>query len=345
MSEGEPASAGVDRADAIRVSLPREVDRLAGEFSGVVSVSRAGDVLFERAYGLADRRHGVAATTDTMFAVASGCKGFTALVVADLITEGALGWDTRARAVLGIDLPLIAADVTVEQLLAHRSGIGDYLDEEDEDDWPARVRVQDLVDTAAFLPVLDAFPTVFPAGERFAYCNGGYVVLALIAERVTGSSYHDLVGERVLTRAGMSDTGFPRSDALPGRAATGYLDDGRTNVFQLPVRGSGDGGAYSTVGDFRAFWTALFAGRILPTDVVARMVAPTSDVPEYRNRYGLGFWLHADRPTVYLEGADLGVSFRSAHDPGTGLTWTVMSNTTDGAWPIAGLLMDRLANR
>ncbi len=342
-SDGGPASP-VDRADAHH-SLYREVDRLAGEFSGVVSVSRAGDVLFERAYGLADRRHRIAASSDTMFAIASGCKGFTALVVADLIAEGALAWDTRARAVLGADLPLIADEVTVEQLLAHRSGIGDYLDEEVEDDWPARVRIQDLVDTADFLPVLGGFPTVFRAGERFAYCNGGYVVLALIAERTAGSSYHDLVSERVLARAGMADTGFPRSDDLPGRAATAYLDDGRTNVFHLPVRGSGDGGAYSTVGDLRAFWTALFAGRILPTDVVARMVAPISDVPESRSRYGLGFWLHAEGRTAYLEGADLGVSFRSAHDPGSGVTWTVMSNTTDGAWPIARLLMDRLAGR
>jgi CubicO group peptidase (beta-lactamase class C family) len=321
-----------------------EVARLAGEFSGVVSVSRGDEIEFERAHGLADRRQGVAATRDTMFAIASASKGFTALVVAGLVAEGALRWDTRLRTVLGADLPLIADDVTVEQVLAHRSGIGDYLDEEHEDEFLLRVRMQDLIATADYLPALDGFATSFPAGERFAYCNGGFVVLAVVAERVGGGSFYDLVGERVLARAGMADTGFLRSDDLPGRAAVGYLDDGRTNVFHLPVRGNGDGGAYSTVADFRAFWAALFAGAILPPDVVARMVTPISDVPESRSRYGMGFWLHATGSTVYLEGADHGVSFRSAHDPRSGRTWTVVSNTTDGAWPIVRLLMDRFAD-
>lgn len=325
-------------------ALRDDLDRLTGNFSGVVSVSRGDEIEFERAYGLADRRHEVAATTDTMFAIASGSKGFTALVIAGLVAEGALRWDTRLRTVLGADLPLIADDITIEQVLAHRSGMGDYLDEDHEDEFLSHVRVQDLVATADYLPALDGFPTSFRAGERFAYCNGGYVVLAVVAERVAGASFHDLVGERVLTRAGMADTGFFRSDALPGRAAVGYLDDGRTNVFHLPLRGNGDGGAYSTVADFRAFWPALFAGAILPPDVVARMLTPTSDVPESRSRYGMGFWLHATGPTAYLEGADHGVSFRSAHDPRSARTWTVMSNTTDGAWPIVRLLMDRFGD-
>jgi CubicO group peptidase (beta-lactamase class C family) len=65
----------------------------------------------------------------------------------------------------------------------------------------------------------------------------------------------------------MTDSGFLRSDELPGRAAIGYLTAGdalRSNVLHLPVRGSGDGGIYSTVADISAFWRALFAGRIVP---------------------------------------------------------------------------------
>ena len=59
-------------------------------------------------------------------------------------------------------------------------------------------------------------------------------------------------------------------------------------------------------------------------------------------RYGLGFWLHASSDVVMLEGSDAGVSFRSAHDPARRLTHTVISNTSNGAWPIARLLRDRL---
>ena len=82
-------------------------------------------------------------------------------------------------------------------------------------------------------------------------------MLALIAERVAATPFHDLVRDVVCMPAGMDDTAFLRSDELPGRAALGYIQvDGgwRTNVFHLPVRGSGDGGIYTTATDVAAFW-------------------------------------------------------------------------------------------
>jgi hypothetical protein len=139
----------------------------------------------------------------------------------------------------------------------------------------------------------------------------------------------------------MRDTEFLRSDELPGRVALGYLEaDGgwRSNVFHLPVRGTGDGGIYTTVADIRALWSAFFAGRIVAPEWVAEMVRPRSDVPANSSRYGLGFWLHASTDVVILEGMDAGVSFRTLHDPQSDTTSTVVSNTTDGAWPVARFL-------
>jgi len=144
----------------------------------------------------------------------------------------------------------------------------------------------------------------------------------------------------------MRDTHFLRSDELPGRTALGYLTNdraSRTNVFHLPVRGSGDGGIYSTVADLSSFWSALFDGQIVSTDWVTELVRPRSDVQEESRRYGLGFWLHQLSNVVMLEGSDAGVSFRSLHDPGLGVSQTVISNTTTGAWPIARLLDELLS--
>jgi CubicO group peptidase (beta-lactamase class C family) len=112
----------------------------------------------------------------------------------------------------------------------------------------------------------------------------------------------------------------------------------RTNVFHLPVRGSGDGGIYSTAADISALWRAFVAGRIVSTEWVAQMVRPRSDVPAQSKRYGLGVWLHRSTDAVILEGCDAGVSFRSVHDPRTRATQTVISNTAEGAWPIARCL-------
>lgn len=332
--------------------LADSLDRVASEtgFSGVVRMDEGDDTRLSRAYGLAHRGFLLPITDDTQFAIASGGKGFTALAVVSLIVDGTLSLDTTARSVLGDDLPLIADDVTLEHLLAHRSGIGDYIDEEDEsqdlNDYVLVSPVHELATTEAFLTEVDGHPTKFAAGERFSYCNGGYIVLAVIAERASGAGYHDLVNERVLAPAGLAHTAFSRSDEPSGRMALGYLhpDGLRTNVLHLPVRGNGDGGIYTTVADMHIFWNAFADGRIVPKEWVTEMTRPHSVVPENNARYGLGFWLAETGPDVKLVGGDVGVSFYSAHDPTTRSTWTVVSNTTDGAWPMVRHLRNALGH-
>jgi CubicO group peptidase (beta-lactamase class C family) len=329
--------------------LTRRVDEKAAEtdFAGVVRVERSGVLELDAAYGLADRAHGIPMTTDNQLGMASGSKTFTALVVMRLVEEGLLALSTTARQVLGIDLPLIADDVTVEHLLSHRSGIGDYLDEDelDSEDYPMPVSVHRLVTTEDFLPILHGRPTKFPAGERFAYCNGGFVVLALIAERVSSQSYQNLVSDLVCSPAGMADTAFLRSDALPGRAALGYVEIGghwRTNVFHLPVVATGDGGMYTTTADMARFWTALAAGSIVRPETLDDMRRPRSEpVPGESRCYGLGFWLEPGSSVMTMSGGDAGVSFWSSHDADRGTTATVISTTISGAWPVVEVVESR----
>jgi CubicO group peptidase (beta-lactamase class C family) len=310
----------------------------AASFSGVISLQRPGRPLVERAYGLADRRWQVPNTPDTIFATASCAKTFTALTVMSLVLDGTLTLDTTARSLLRTDLPEVADDVTVEHLLAHRTGIGDSLDEEQHEttDFVLPFPPHRYLYAADYLTTLDGYPTVFPAGDRFAYNNGGYVVLAVLAERAAGVPYHDLVQERVIGPAGLVDTAFQRADEPLPRTATGYLQatGWRTNTLHMPLRGVGDGGLFTTVADLRTFWAALIAGRVLPTATVAEMIRPRSDVPEEKARYGLGFWLHPTADQVRLIGSDAGVSLFSGYRPGTGEILTVVSNWSDGGWPM-----------
>jgi CubicO group peptidase (beta-lactamase class C family) len=332
--------------------LRDEVDAVAAAngFSGVVRVDRGDEIELARAYGFADRAHEIPNALDTQFATASATKGLTALTVVSLIEEGVLELSTTARSVLRDDLPLIRDDVTIGHLLAHRSGIGDYLDEETEYDiteYVMPVPVQELATTEQYLAVLDGHETKLSPGERFAYCNSGYVVLALITERTSGAPFDELVRRRVCEPATMVDTEFLRSDELPGRAALGYLTSAagsRTNVFHLPVRGSGDGGIYSTVADISSFWRSFFAGKIVSERWVAEMTHPHSELRGSKG-YGMGFWLDTSSDAVVLEGSDAGVSFRSVHYPARQVTHTVISNTSEGAWPIASLLNERLSSQ
>lgn len=312
-----------------------ELDRLAAEtgFSGVVRADAGGALVLERAYGLAHRGLGIANEPSTRFGVASLTKGLTAVTVLSLVEEGVLRRDTRARDILGTDLPLIDAAVTIEHLLRHRSGIGDYLDESV--DWQPTDHVlavppHRLARTEDYLAVLGGHPQAFPPGTEFAYCNGGFVVLALLAERVSGMPFDALVRARVCEPAGMADTALDRSDEPGARTALGYLEGQglRTNVLHLPVRGSGDGGIVTTAADVRAFWAALFSGRLLRPETVAQLATAPDGDP-----YGLGFWL--DPPGLALEGSDAGVSCRTLHDPERDVTVTVLANTSEGAWPVA----------
>lgn len=310
------------------------------QFSGAVRIDAGGQTLVAAARGLADRAHRIANTIDTRFPIASGTKGFTALVVVSLVAEGVLDMDTTARSLLGEDLPAIDDAVTVEHLLSHRSGIGDYLDEGavgSINDYVMRVPVHQLDSAEEYLVVLNGHPQVSPPGERFAYNNGGFVVLALLAERAARQPYDQLVRSLVTEPAGLTNTGFVRSDERPADVATGYLDvhGPRTNVLHLPVLGVGDGGLVSTLADVHRLWSEFVAGRIVPTEWVERMTRPTGHFPAGGERYGLGFWLAPAGAGALLEGYDAGISFRSYHDPVAGVTWTVASNTSEGAWPVA----------
>jgi CubicO group peptidase (beta-lactamase class C family) len=332
--------------------LESELDALAAEtgFSGVVRVDLADRVVAAKAYGLAHRPYGIPNTVDTRFAIASGTKGLTALTVVSLIEDGRLELATPARSVLGDDLPLIPEDVTIEHLLAHRSGIGDYLDEESEldfDDYLMPVPVHELAATEQYLTALDGHEPKFPAGERFAYCNSGYVVLALIAERLTRVPFHELLRQRVCGPAGMDDTEFLRSDELPDRTAIGYLaaEGSRTNVFHLPVRGSGDGGIYTTVEDVARLWRAFFAGRVVSVEWVAEMVRPRSVLAKDARAYGLGFWLDTAAGSAVLTGSDAGVSFRTEYRSREDHITTLISNITHGTSSIARHLAERHQRR
>ena len=327
--------------------LAETLDAVAAEsaFSGVVRVDRGDEVVLETAYGFADRRWEIPNAPDTRFAMASGVKGMTALAVMSLVEVGVLDLTTTARSVLGDDLPLIDDAVTVEQLLAHRSGIGDYVDEDlpgEITDYLLPVPVHTLAETEEYVAVLDGFPAKFPPGERFSYCNGGFVVLALVAERASGTPFRELVGRNVCEPAGMTDTAFLRSDELPEGTGVGYLraDGLRTNVLHLPVRGTGDGGAYTTAADMRSSGS-VFRRPHRVGDLGAGDDAVAQRHARRQRRYGLGFWLHATTDTVILTGYDAGVSFSSLHNPHEDVTATVISNWSEGAWPLASLLSER----
>lgn len=320
------------------VSLNEELRALAedDDFSGAVNVMRHGERIVRFARGFADRANERRNDEHTRFGVASGTKALTALTIMSLVESDELALETSVRSIVGDDLAHVDRDVTIDHLLTHRSGVGDYLNEEllgDIDDHIlGEMSAHVLTTPRSYLPLLNAHNQTTPPGTAFRYNNSGYVMLALMIEKITGS-YHDAVGARVLDPAGMSRSGFFRSDELPSNAALGYLRDGRTNVFHLPIIGGGDGGVYLTLDDTESLWAALASGALLSSANVATMMSVVSKGE--RSSYGRGFWMDASADHVWFEGIDAGVSFVSGRIMSKGLQYTVLANTSSGAGPLA----------
>lgn len=287
-------------------------------FAGVVRVHVAGEHPIELERGFADRAARRPILGSTRFGVASGTKGLTAVTILHLIEEGRLALDTSAATIIGHQLPNVPAAVTIEHLLSHRSGIGDYLDEDELDDADAHVlgdrSAHLFVQPSDYLHLLEVPAPREAPGSGFRYNNSGFMILALVIETLTGD-YHAAVTERVLEPAGMRRSGFFRSDDLPPETALGYLQNGRTNVFHLPVVGGGDGGVYLCAEDVSSFWAALFGGRLVTSESVALLTEVVSD-GHPNGGYGRGVWLGDGGDHVWLE------------------------TPTNGAWPLVRRILD-----
>ena len=156
--------------------------------------------------------------------------------------------------------------------------------------------------------------------------------------------FHDLVHQRVCEPAGNGRHGVPPLRRAPGRTAVGYLLDrrpaGEATSFHLPVRGErGRRDLFHRRRHQRPLERVLRRPDRVGGLGAARWCARATTCRRSRSGYGLGFWLHASTDAVILEGYDAGVSFRIDARPALRpAPQTVISNTSDGAWPIARYL-------
>jgi len=246
-------------------------------FSGVVYLTQGDEVLLEGAYGDAIRTESIPNTARTRFQMASGCKVFTSVAVCQLVEQGKLAFDTPLRECVDATLPNGASGVTVRHLLTHSSGITSYFEEDIDPDYEALWKGTPMYTVRGprdFLPLFPDKPARFAPGARFEYNDGGYILLGLAIECITGTPFAAYVQANVLEPAGVADSGYFFADQLPGGTAYAYIrnPDGtwRTNVFAIPIVGGPDGGAYTTAPDMAQFWKALM-GKTLLSDGMAAL--------------------------------------------------------------------------
>jgi CubicO group peptidase (beta-lactamase class C family) len=244
------------------------VDKAVAEdrFSGVVLVAKDGTPILSKAWGMADPAKGIANRPDTKFNLGSINKFLTHIAIGQLAAAGKLSLNDTIRKHLP-DYPSPVADkITIEQLLQHRSGLGDFFGEKFLASHASIRKVSD------YLPLFVDKPLEFEPGTDQRYSNAGFVVLGLIIEKISGQSYYDYVRDHITRPAGMNDTAsYAVDENVPNRAIgqtkrgpQGPLPARRDNVNTLPARGSSAGGGYSTAPDLLRLSQALLADKLMP---------------------------------------------------------------------------------
>jgi len=333
---GAPAwpAAASSSADAL-AAIERELSwqAQADRFSGAVLISRHGQPVLERAYGLASRAPEVANTVDTSFHTASTTKMFTAAAIGRLIDEGSLSLDTSvAEAVPALAAAPRASEIRIRDLLGHRFSYGDYLGS---DEYRALER-PGLSATALLSLVSDRTPE--PAREgRISYSNANYLVLAAAIEAASGMSYYDFVDRNVLQPLGMAHTLFGAPGVRPNGAAIGWIKDDATDPLGLgewrpndgvvPFRGGPPGGTWSSARDMAHFIDALAAGRIVSRPTLDAMMSDRRTASR-SFAYGLGLMINEAGGRTYF-----------GHDGGGGNAGvsTSVFTSADGAWSVVVL--------
>lgn len=256
--------------------------------SGVVLIAKAGKPIFEQAFGFANLADRVPNRTNTKFNMASMGKMVTGVAVMQLVEAGKVSLQAKVGKYLP-DYPnkAVREQVTIEQLLTHTSGMGNFWKEISD---KAKERYSAVSD---YVPLFADQPLQFEPGKGFAYSNNGYTVLGLVIEAASGQSYFDYVKSHVYRPCGMTDTDAYELNVPIGRMAIGYSrvadSPGKivSNFYVNVYKGSPAGGSYTTAQDLLRFANALTQHKLLNkanTEILTR-----GKVDYGTRRYAYGF--------------------------------------------------------
>ncbi|MGO0061820.1 serine hydrolase [Brevibacillus fluminis] len=268
-------------------------------FNGVVLAAENGKVIYQAAYGVADLASGRKLEIDSVFELASVSKPITALGMIKLVEQGKASYDEPIGRWLP-DLPY--KGITIRHLLNHTSGLPDYM-ELFSIHWD-RTKIATNQDVLKML-IAHRPPVYFEPNESWLYSNTGYVLLAILIEKIAGKSFSSYLKEELFTPLGMNHTQVYnrryRKEQIENYAY-GYVYDLHADCYALPdfvadmdyvvyLDGiQGDGTVNSTLADLLKLDQALYTGQLVSGETWQEMVAPVHLNNGETFDYGFG-WL------------------------------------------------------
>jgi CubicO group peptidase (beta-lactamase class C family) len=237
-------------------------------WSGVIGVYQDGVPVLEKAYGWANREWKTPMSLEGKFRLASISKVFTEVAILKLAAAGRLSLDDTLQKYLP-DYPF-AGEVTLHQLLNHRSGIP-HLNSFSNYDTLNKFSYE----LPQVIALFKDLPLEFKPGERYRYSNSGYVILAYIIEKVTGKSYADYLQAAIFSPLGMEHTGIDDESMLLKQRVQGYQFNAAAQLVNADYVNMdikiGGGSLYANLADLRQFTAAIYTGRLLPESLLAEL--------------------------------------------------------------------------
>jgi CubicO group peptidase (beta-lactamase class C family) len=287
---------------ARELPLPEKLDAIAAEAfakdrpGGAVIVVKEGKTLLRRGYGMADLELGVPAKPEMVFRIASMTKQFTAVAILQLVKEGKVKFDDPlSKYVPGYPG---AEAVTVEQLLAHTSGMKSY---NDVPSYAGTIR-EDKTPMQLVEGIRNEKPAFAP-GERALYSNTGYLFLGIIIEKASGMRYADYLQAKLFTPLGLKHTSVVDPDHLTTGRVRGYEigpDKALRNAGYISMTQPYAAGSIESNVDDLARWNELLvAGKVIDKALLDRAWTEVRTKDGQPTGYGYG-WKVRDEDGVHF---------------------------------------------
>ncbi len=248
-------------------------------FNGTVLVSHRGKIIYKKAFGEEDAETHLMNTLNTIYQAGSITKEFTAAIILKLAEQNKLTLDDKLSKF--IPSYVLGDEVSIKQLLTHTAGIYDVAKNAKYIAENTKPRSR-----AELLGYFVNKPLDFTPGTKYGYSDGGYILLGLIIENITGKSYQEVVRSMILKPLKMKHTGFNFSGLISEDKSTGYTQAGGIKE-KAPIWDStaafSAGSLYSTVKDLYLWHKALLRNKVYSRASLQLAVTPSLE------GYGLGW--------------------------------------------------------
>ena len=312
------------------------------QFNGAVLVVKNEKVLYEKAFGEADKEWSVPNTVNTRFKIGSNTKQFTACCILTLAEEGKLHLEDKLSKYFP-DYPK-GDSINIHMLLSHTSGIANYTDLDEY--WDKAASIQLNHDTV--IAMFKYKPLDFPAGTQCRYSNSGYILLGRIIEIVSGENYANYLNRHIIAKAGLLYTRMDTTNTvLPFRARGYYKRNGVFfNAGYINVAGIWSAGALnSTINDLYIWTKALHSNKVV-TAASKKIMSEPQGITANKEKFGYGLIIDSvgNHPRIWHDGGVPGFTSYIAYYPAADAYIIALSNNSFIAGDIGNGLSHVLFN-